>query len=51
MKSVVQYLKNKISLKEKDPGSFTIHVPMGGKELGRALCGVGELDKLRSPFN
>ncbi|XP_022932792.1 uncharacterized protein LOC111439252 [Cucurbita moschata] len=31
-------LKNKIPLKEKDPGSSTIPVSIGGKELGRALC-------------
>ena len=30
-------LKNKIPLKEKDPGSFTIPISIGGKELGRAL--------------
>ncbi|XP_022951570.1 uncharacterized protein LOC111454344 [Cucurbita moschata] len=34
-------LKNKIPLKEKDPGSFTIPVSIGGKELGRALCDLG----------
>ena len=31
-------LKNKIPLKEKDPGSFKIPISIGGKKLGRALC-------------
>ena len=30
-------LKDNILLKEKDSGSFTILVSIGGKELGRAL--------------
>ena len=34
-------LKNKIPLKDKDPGSFTIPISIGGKKLGRALCDLG----------
>ena len=34
-------LKDKISLKEKDPGPFTITVSMGGKKLGKKLCDLG----------
>ncbi|XP_022973352.1 uncharacterized protein LOC111471913 [Cucurbita maxima] len=41
LKDCSAILKNKIPLKEKDPGSFTILVSIGGKELGRALCDLG----------
>ncbi|MDV3143368.1 MAG: retropepsin-like aspartic protease [Sweet potato little leaf phytoplasma] len=34
-------LKNGLPTKAKDPGSFTIPVSIGGKELGRALCDLG----------
>ncbi|MCQ7416373.1 retropepsin-like domain-containing protein, partial [Salmonella enterica] len=34
-------LTNKIPPKVKDPGTFTILVSIGGKELGRALCDLG----------
>ena len=41
-------LKNKIPLKEKDPGSFTISISIGGKKLGRALCDLGSSINLMS---
>ncbi|KAM6577157.1 hypothetical protein CsatB_028994 [Cannabis sativa] len=31
-------LKNKIPPKLKDPGSFTIPISIGGRDVGRALC-------------
>ena len=34
-------LKNKIPLKEKDPGSFTIPISIGGTKLGWSLCDLG----------
>ena len=34
-------LKNKILLKEKDPGSFTIPVSLGVKKLSKKLCDLG----------
>ncbi|XP_024974800.1 uncharacterized protein LOC112512904 [Cynara cardunculus var. scolymus] len=34
-------LTNKIPLKLKDPGSFTIPCSIGGKEIGKALCDLG----------
>ena len=41
-------LKNKIPLKEKDLGSFTIPISIGGKKLGRALCDLGSSINLMS---
>ncbi|KAM6567781.1 hypothetical protein CsatA_026909 [Cannabis sativa] len=34
-------LKNKIPPKLKDPGSFTIPISIGGRDVGRALCDLG----------
>ena len=34
-------LRNPLSVKCKDPGSFTIPYSIGGKNLGRALCDLG----------
>ncbi|XP_062100217.1 uncharacterized protein LOC133806100 [Humulus lupulus] len=34
-------LKNKIPPKLKDPGSFTIPISIGGRELDKALCDLG----------
>ncbi|XP_062080623.1 uncharacterized protein LOC133785396 [Humulus lupulus] len=34
-------LKSKIPPKLKDPGSFTIPISIGGRELGKALCDLG----------
>ncbi|XP_060973937.1 uncharacterized protein LOC133039131 [Cannabis sativa] len=34
-------LKSKIPPKLKDPGSFTIPISIGGREVGRALCDLG----------
>ncbi|XP_062120089.1 uncharacterized protein LOC133834477 [Humulus lupulus] len=35
-------LKNKIPPKLKDPGSFTIPISIGGQEVGKALCDLGD---------
>ncbi|KAM6551275.1 hypothetical protein CsatB_001083 [Cannabis sativa] len=41
-------LKNKIPPKLKDPGSFTIPISIGGRDVGRALCDLGASINLMS---